>query len=389
MPLLLFPRIKALATAAAPATATVELAMTGGATRLDGTATLELQYAGRVVETYVLAGEADLELAYALSDLTVQTATNLRGEADLTVEGRGALAIAVLDTYAPLYVWRDPDGIEHPLDMSEGVLATVGKTGLRGGTYELKLQTTPFRDGARLRRVVTKERDVDLPIVLKADTPAAFEQLTDRVFGTWFSPRRGGPGALLHRRTSGARRELVCWPEQFDADLDDQNSGPYWQRAVIGLKALDGYWQDEADATTRFVVLISDPPRLLDPPVLPLKLASDDPLMTGSFVVDGPPVWPVWTVEGPLASLELRNATTGESLVVEAAIPAGQTYTIDTRPSTRAIRLNGESRLPLAAGSTLWGFEAIGAHTWTAKFTGAVSGVTALTLAYRRRFETE
>lgn len=56
------------------------------------------------------------------------------------------------------------------------------------------------------------------------------------------------------------------------------------------------------------------------------------------------PVWPVFTISGPVLQPSLTEPTTGRQLLYSGTVAAGQTLVIDTSPDSRSVKLDGVDR---------------------------------------------
>jgi hypothetical protein len=56
------------------------------------------------------------------------------------------------------------------------------------------------------------------------------------------------------------------------------------------------------------------------------------------------PVWPVYTITGPVTQPSLTDPVTGRQLLYSGTLLTGQTLTIDTSPDTRSVKLDGIDR---------------------------------------------
>jgi hypothetical protein len=155
---------------------------------------------------------------------------------------------------------------------------------------------------------------------------------------------------------------------------------------VLIFRAADNpYWQDATDSSLGFGTL--EPETFFGD--MPLKLARDS--ISGGALVDNTgevETWPVWTLIGPGTSFTLTNDTTGQTMKIVAALLAGESFVIDTRPGRKTVTKNdGTNLYPfLTTDSSLWTL-APGLNTVTATLEGATVD-SIIDLTYRRRYLT-
>lgn len=278
--------------------------------------------------------------------------------------------------------WIDAAGATHNFPDDEAkVLRGIHGRGMPPASFVE--EDVPLEDGARLLRVKTTPREVTVPLAFLADDETQLRTL----LRSWQARLRpaAGDGILRVTGPGGDVRELVCrYASGLELVEDGQNKGAGWLKAALVFRAADPYWRDAADTTVAFAHDYSGRPFF---PFFPLLLADSD-AWSARTISNGGDVeaWPVWTATGPLASLALRNFTTGKGLLLTSDLPAGATITIDTRPGAKTVSRGDGVNLfgTLDPASALWPLQP-GDNEVEVGATG-VTADTAVSVAYRRRW---
>jgi hypothetical protein len=97
--------------------------------------------------------------------------------------------------------------------------------------------------------------------------------------------------------------------------------------------------------------------------------------------------WPVWTITGPGSSPILRNLSKNVFLSLPVTLLAGESVVIDTRPGRKTVTKQDGSSLfgSLTQTSSLWSLLPA-SNSVRIEFTGALAGVSTVTLNFRRRY---
>lgn len=281
------------------------------------------------------------------------------------------------------YEWLDPSGVLRDLsrDTSANVFVSRGTKGLGSPGVDLVMEKLPFAAGSLVRYTQTKPLEIDLPLVVRADSMAALIPQV-RSVRSWFATgdeNERDPGYLRVTSPDDVARQVACYyAGGLEGDLDV--GGPPWAQYVVSLVAPDPYWTPTAATEVEYD-------------------ATD--IMTGSLpntlAVLNPgdvDAYPVWTISGPAADITITNQTSGKAFALTAngglTLAAGDTLTVDTRPAsqrtTRPItNADGFSLYDrVAAGGALWWLRP-GTNTVTIYASGT-SGATAFGLSYLPRY---
>lgn len=283
----------------------------------------------------------------------------------------------------------DAAGAEHSLNGESGIWVGDGVRGLWMPPTTIGRMSLPLVSGAWLTNVRLDEREIELPLVMQADTAAGLHQLKRDTIA-WLCAL-GGELTLRVTAPDGSEHEIGCYyADQMGMDESSQAGGTTWQRAAVTLLAVDPYWRDADGTEVTFSIGEGSVPFLpyAGRPgfylVASSLYASKSVANTGDVEAE-----PIWTIEGPGVNPTFRNLTTGKVLTLTLDIHEGSTVTIDTRERAigYAIRDQDGNNL-LAAAATppqLWTL-ARGENVVRVEMAGAVDGTSSVTMAYRNRF---
>jgi len=226
-----------------------------------------------------------------------------------------------------------------------------GTKGLDSVTYRTAAQVYAGVPGAELQTIEADVRQFSLGLSIEGDTESEFR---DRKRALIRSMRpKAGDGVLSFADEAGARRSISCrYMGGLEGDAVAYFDGLSW-RPVAQFVAFDPWFRGPA-VTLEFG--LGAPQSFF--PFFPLRLAPS--AIQGQFVVDlgdtDAPSFPLWTVMGPGTALTLTNNTTGRQIVVNAALAAGETMIIDTRPGRQSVRRGDGSNLmnTLTSDPALW-----------------------------------
>lgn len=300
--------------------------------------------------------------------------------------GGGVPAVSVQGQGQETLVWIEPDGTATTLDEHNGVIITDGPLGRFLAPMDITYDETAGLDGALLRNVRSKPRDVSIAVAFIGNDRLDVRGQARAWVRRW-SPARGD-GRLRAILADGTARELtgVRRYQGLTGDETRAASSANHMAEVIVLRASDPFWYDTTD-TVRTVAGGSQTAFF---PLLPLHL-SEGAIGVGNRIDnDGDaPAWPIWTVQGPATGVTITNGTTGAVLAMPTVVLTGSQFlTIDTRPFHKTVARDDGTNLYqyLSAGSVMWPLTE-GRNDVTVAAGG--SGLSTLvTLRYRRRWLT-
>lgn len=272
---------------------------------------------------------------------------------------------------ADRFVWTAADGTVVDLtdEQSGYSILANGTRGLRSVEYGFTSVEYAGIDGSSVQSVKANANTPTLGLIVSATNQADFQART-RALVRAMRPK-AGPGTLTVNRNDGSSRSLRCYVTggmEGDESVDVTLPGRWWKLA-LKLLAPDPWWS--GDPVSLDIGLGVGAPFF---PIFPLNLAPSQ--VQGQFTVDlsdaDAPSFPVWTITGPGTSLTLTNNTTGRSIVVNAALGAGEQMIIDTRPGLQSVRRGDGSNLmgALASDPALWPLVE-GLNSVTASLAGA------------------
>lgn len=244
----------------------------------------------------------------------------------------------------------DPAGVEHPLDGSAGITLLRDVDGREAPPYELDSDPAVGRQGGVLRRVRVDERDVSLPVLIKAGEGGLRDQMRKLITAT--NPRRGD-SRLRVEYEDGETVDLVGRVAEVVASGSDRYPGH--QRATLVWRAFDPYWRG-SEVVREYAVAAPD---FFSAGGFPLQLSG----ATISAVVSednagDADAWPVWMVRGPGVP-RLENETTGRVLEFDTlTLAVGDELMVDTTPGVKTVEVNGANVYDqLTLESSLFGLE--------------------------------
>lgn len=279
--------------------------------------------------------------------------------------------------------WIDSDGNEYPLTSDYNFKVLSGLVGRFMPTIAFTEDEIPFQAGSLLRNVKVKARDIDIPLLIKADSEIALRQKI-RDCLRMFDPQRGD-GRIRVSTVDGSQREIYCRYSGGMEGKEDRNfKGLVWMNLILVFHAFDPYWYDSSTIIQNFT--LNDSPGSFFP-ILPLQLASStvfaDTTISNTGDVEA---WPEWIVEGPCDSIVLNNLTTGDVTSLAVSLDIGETITIDTRPFQKTITKNDGTNLfyTMSDDSSLWSFQT-GDNSIQLELSNATAD-SQIQLSYRNRY---
>lgn len=279
-----------------------------------------------------------------------------------------------------LVQWIDPDGVTTALD------EWMSSTNRFMPKVAFQSDPVPGQPGEYFRDVLHGPREFgvvfDLIGTSDSDLRVKLRQMIAKL-----DPTRG-PGRIRVTSPVGDQREIVC-RYSGGGEIEEtvgENSGSSWQRMPITFLAHDPYWYDVSPTSQQFAVT---PLVASFFPFFPIKLTASE--LALDTVVDNTgdvETWPVWTIAGPGGVIRLSNLSTGKEMYfAAAALSAGQTITVDTRPGIKSITYDdGTNAYTLMSGtSSLWPIER-GINTIRLEMSGVDTLTSYLRLTYWRRY---
>ncbi|WP_209121505.1 phage tail domain-containing protein [Alkalihalobacillus sp. BA299] len=248
--------------------------------------------------------------------------------------------------------WIDSNGNEQQLSLHPNFSVLKGMNGRFMPPISFVEDEVPFQHGSRLRNVKVKARDVDIPLLIQADSEVNLRRKV-RESLRMFNPLNGD-GKLKSIAPDGSQRELTCrYSMGFEGLEDSDNKGYTWQTLVLVFRAFDPYWYD----TSTNVKTFNTGETATFFPFFPLRLSSSTVFTDTTIDNQGDvEAWPEWIIKGPGENIYLRNLTTGQLLNLNISLAVGETATIVTKPFEKSIKKNDGTNLygEQSEESSLW-----------------------------------
>lgn len=262
------------------------------------------------------------------------------------------------------------------LKTGSGVQVTSGVTGL--GLPPVALQWVEGAgDGATLLGHRVIPRDIDLPLMLKANDRDGLKDLVRR-----FSLMFAGPCTLSFVEEFGESwsTEVVrVGGGTYNYGLDTIGEDELF--TAVTVRAGDPYFT--SSTTNTQVVRRATGRGGLLPKLSYLRLTGDRAF--GSFVLDNPGTvgaYPVWTIQGPGSNFTAIS-TKGERLVWSGSLADGETLTIDAKAGTVFDGTGLNRYAALEAAPRFWQIPP-GTNTVTVSLDGTTTA-SSITLTWRPR----
>lgn len=273
---------------------------------------------------------------------------------------------------------RSGQALELGRSGSDLVLHLHGSTGLGLAPVTLASTDRPGGDGTVVRGVRYDQREVFLPIRMKAATVADLTGMR-RALMRLLAPHLGPVDIRVQDPATGTDRTIHgYYTDGLSGDFGAGFHGT-WQTLGLTFQCPDPWWLGEERVTT-FAVNPGVKPFLSQTvPFFPVLLAQST--VQGRFEVtvhgDGP-AYPVWEVTGPGEDLIISDGTS--EIRINGNFPAGQVTRIDTREG----RIVPDRWASTTVTSRLFPLQP-GRSVLTVTMAGA-SVDTTVRLSYRERF---
>jgi hypothetical protein len=247
--------------------------------------------------------------------------------------------------------WIDANGTEIPFN-SENIKVLKGMQGRFMPPVSFVEEQIAFQHGTHLRQTHIEARDVDIPLLIKAENEIELRSLV-RSITKAFNPLKSN-GKLRVLSPNGSQRELSCrYSQGMEGQEDRDTKGTYWQTVVLVFRAFDPFWYD----TQTIVQTFTTGAAATFFPFLPLRLASSTVFADTTIDnVGDVETYPEWIIQGPGENIVIRNLTTGEATSINYSLGLGESITINTKPFHKTVTKNDGTNLfyTLSDESSLW-----------------------------------
>lgn len=268
-------------------------------------------------------------------------------------------------------------------DRESGFRVLKGITGLNAPPFVLLTSDTPLLDGEQLNDVYAAPRTIVLPMLIAGRTEAEFRERARGLIRDVFPLR--GEATLEVAQPDGQRRRVpVMYVDGLEGSEAIDDGGFRWWRTGIRLTALSPWWLgDPYEQQWAY----AEPVNFL--PITPRRVSSSSIL--GDVTLTNPgdvETYPEWSLTAPATGVTLTRLDTGESLHVDAPVPAGRTLRIVTAPRETQLALDDGTPMwsALGNGSSFWPLP-VGEAPLSLQVAGAGVG-TELVLSYTPRYAT-
>lgn len=178
-------------------------------------------------------------------------------------------------------------------------------------------QRLPLQNGVTDKGFRLEPRKMTLALFVNKDTELDADLMRDKlayIFGPTITPLQ-----LKATRLDGTVRAIDCFVDgQMDFPQSDRLGAS--QKILVPLYAPDPTWYD------------------------PTRQSQTASLSSGTGVITVPSSgltaddWPVFEVTGPVTSLRILHNPVGDELQITGAIPSGETWEFDLRPSYKTVK---------------------------------------------------
>lgn len=172
-------------------------------------------------------------------------------------------------------------------------------------------------------------RNIDMPVTVLGVDAVDVETKLRRL--SRLVQDEQGPTTLTAIRTAGNLTMELHYTGGAELEYGGEAAGGSWARLLLSFQAPQPYW--ESASTQSFTVTAGDTGRGLLPQLTKLKVTSSEKLgQINVNNVSDVPVYPVWTILGPIDNFEARS--NGLSFGFNRAIAVGETVIVDTEAGT-------------------------------------------------------
>ncbi|AND39550.1 phage distal tail protein [Cytobacillus oceanisediminis] len=277
--------------------------------------------------------------------------------------------------------WIDANGTDHLLSFGRNFNVLNGVNGRFMPPVSIVEDEVPFHVGTRKRNVKIGPRDVDIPLLIHAQSEIELRNIVRNTL-KMINPFK--EGKLKSVAEDGSQRELNCqYAGGMEGSENRDNKGFWWQKAILVFHAFDPFWYDTATQVKTFTS--GEPVPFF--PLFPLRLNSSNVFADTTIDNQGDvDTFPEWIIKGPGENIVLRNLTSGESMILNVSLGIGESITINTKPFHKSVTKNNGTNLfyTLSDESSLWALQE-GKNAIRLELSGATEE-SSIQLSYRNRY---
>lgn len=238
---------------------------------------------------------------------------------------------------APVVRLIDPTNAEEPVYLlSTGRSAFTLLEGVEGfglPEFEYKLADSPNGVGSVMQGQRVKEREIYLPLHIQGDNQEEVMRRWGRLQRVT-NPGTGGCILEITPENRAPRTIPVLYKEGLQGNFGSSYR-KFWYTMGLKLLALNPYWSGKTQTIvwqtqTNSKPFISGGAQAKTHKFFPVILDASA-VATGKRIQinSDRPVYPIWSMTGPITDLKIQDAT-GRQLGFSGQIPPGDTLTIDT-----------------------------------------------------------
>lgn len=242
------------------------------------------------------------------------------------------------------YEWIGPDGAKYNLH-SMGNVSLLHEQGAGMPPIEYVTQRGPFQDGETVTDVFLRPRLVQLLLRVNTRSRAQYWNARDTLV-RMLSPQRASPIGIGHLRyylPNGTVRQLdavIQTGPKFEPRAGD--TWDEWSlQEVLQFTAHNPLWYDP---TARTLIVQGGQGQLTFPFIFPFSFSGLDStlnvLYAGSWKA-----FPTIVINGPITGPTITNESTGELILLNYALSAGQQITINLQPNNKSVTLSDGTNL--------------------------------------------
>lgn len=248
--------------------------------------------------------------------------------------------------------WIAPDGSSTILD-GDSFFVTKGLDGRGLPPMDNIVDEVASIDGARLRQVNVRPREIVVPLHLQAPTRDALRASILSLLPKFYT--RTADGQLVVSYPDSTTRRIYCrYASGMSLEESSDRAAREYQQFLLTLLANDPFWYGDIVAASWSLGASTT---FLGNPIFPMRLSPSS--IQGSQIVHNAgdvSAFPIWTITGPGSGLNIVNQDTGEKISLTRVLAAGEVVTIDTRPGYRTATSSSGGNIygSLSTDTSLW-----------------------------------
>lgn len=215
--------------------------------------------------------------------------------------------------------------------------------------------------GSIITPKVHRPRDIVIPVTIRVNDTDDVEDVLDTIIRGVDPMYSSTPVRITYTRPDATSRYIDCYQLSGASGIRMFEKTSRVLKFALGFRAPDPYWTDSSGGTVTVTVFTSRADDWDD-----AAIEWDDAAIGWGFpayrdctafnISGDMRVYPVWEIDGPGDVIVVQDLATEKWFRVDG-LATGETMTIDTRPASRDISIDGAPAWDrLVAGSELWTF---------------------------------